>query len=149
MPGIKFHDIAAVAVVLAVLSTGSALRVQSSITMSYVTVAAPGGIANPADPATRSLYGSVSYIYDISQYDVTDSQYCTFLKDVDPMGANALALYSPQGDAEYGITLNSGASNGSKYSVINGYANMPVVDVDYWDTLGFVNWMNNLLKLHI
>ncbi len=29
-----------------------------------------------------------------------------------------LALYSPQGDAEYGITLNSGAASGSKYSVI-------------------------------
>jgi formylglycine-generating enzyme required for sulfatase activity len=39
--------------------------------------------------------------------------------------------------------LNSGAASGSKYSVINGYANMPVVDVDYWDTLRFVNWMNN------
>jgi formylglycine-generating enzyme required for sulfatase activity len=39
--------------------------------------------------------------------------------------------------------LNSGAASGSKYSVISGYANMPVVGVDYWDTLRFVNWMNN------
>ena len=121
------------------LSTGSALRAQS-ITMSYVTVGNPG---NAADSATGSLYGSVSYAYDIGEYDVTDSQYCTFLNDVDPTGANALALYSPQGDAEYGISLNSGAASGSKYSVISGYANMPVVGVDYWDTLRFVNWMNN------
>jgi sulfatase modifying factor 1 len=120
-------------------SAGSALRAQS-ITMSYVTVGNPG---NPADPATGDLYGSVSYTYDIGEYDVTDSQYCTFLNDVDPSGANTLALYSPQGDAEFGLTFNSGAASGSKYSVISGYTNMPVVDVNYWDTLRFVNWMNN------
>jgi formylglycine-generating enzyme required for sulfatase activity len=85
----------------------------------------------------------VSYTYDIGEYDVTDSQYATFLNDVDPSGANTLALYTPQGDAEFGLAFNSGAAGGSKYSVISGYANMPVVDVNYWDTLRFVNWMNN------
>jgi hypothetical protein len=130
---------AAVAGALLFFSAGRAALAQS-ISMSYVTVGDPG---NAADSATGSLYGSVSYTYDIGEYDVTDSQYCTFLNDVDPTGANTLALYSPHGDAEYGITLNSGAASGSKYSVINGYANMPVVDVDYWSTLRFVNWMNN------
>jgi formylglycine-generating enzyme required for sulfatase activity len=135
--------------IFALLITGSALRAQS-ISMSYVTVAAPGDTANPADPATGSLYGSVSYAYDIGEYDVTDSQYCTFLNDVDPTGANTLGLYSggigtgvTSPDAEYGISYNSGAAVGFKYSVMTGYANMPVVDVDYWDTLRFANWMNN------
>jgi formylglycine-generating enzyme required for sulfatase activity len=122
-----------------IFPAGRAARAQS-ISMSYVTIGNPN---NAADSATGSLYGSVSYTYDIGEYDVTDSQYCTFLNDVDPTGGNTLALYSPQGDAEYGITLNSGAASGSKYSVISGYANMPVVDVDYWSTLRFVNWMNN------
>jgi len=137
-----------VAGILALLSTGSALPAQSII-MSYVTVGNPN---NAPDPATGSLYGSVSYTYEIGQYDVTDSQYCTFLNDVDPTGANTLALYkpapqddegSPQRNAEYGVTFNPGAANGSKYSVKSGYANMPVVNVDYWDALRFVNWMNN------
>jgi len=128
----------AVVSVLVALSTGPPLRAQS-ISMSYVTVAGAGNTSNPADPAT----GSVSNTYDIGEYDVTDSQYATFLNDVDPSGANTLALYSPQGDAEFGLTFNSGAASGSKYSVLSGYANMPVVDVDYWDTLRFVNWMNN------
>jgi len=127
---------------LALLATGSAARAQS-ITMSYVTVAAPGNTANLADPATGSVYGSVSYAYDIGEYDVTDSQYVTFLNDVDPTGANALGLYSSAPDAEYGVTFNSGAASGSKYSIRSGYATLPVVDVDYWDTLRFVNWMNN------
>ncbi len=138
LAGARFQGVAA-AGVLALLSTGSALRAQS-ISMSYVTVGNPD---NAADSATGDLYGSVSFTYDIGEYDVTDSQYCTFLNDVDPTGANTLDLYSPQGDAEYGITFNSGAASGSKYSVINGYANMPVVDIDYWSTLRFVNWMNN------
>ncbi len=131
--------ITAAACISALLATGSALRAQS-ISMSYVTVGNPD---NAADSATGDLYGSVSFTYDIGEYDVTDSQYCTFLNDVDPTGANTLDLYSPQGDAEYGITFNSGAASGSKYSVINGYGNMPVVDIDYWSTLRFVNWMNN------
>lgn len=124
---------------LALLSAASALHAQS-ITMSYVTVGNPN---NAGDMLNGNLYGSVSYTYDIGEYDVTDSQYCTFLNDVDPTGANTLALYSPGGDAEYGISFNSAAATGSKYSVISGYANMPVVDVDFWDTLRFVNWMNN------
>jgi len=136
----RFNEVITTTVgVLALVLSGSILRAQS-ISMSYVTVGNPG---NAADPATGSLYGSVSYNYDIGEYDVTDSQYVTFLNAVDPTGANTLALYSPQGDAEFGLTLNSGAASGSKYSVISGYANMPVVDVDYWDTLRFVNWMNN------
>jgi len=85
----------------------------------------------------------VSYTYNIGAYDVTDSQYCTFLDAVDPTGANALSLYAPGGDAEYGITYNSGAANGDYYSVIPGYTDMPAVDVNYWDTLRFCNWMNN------
>ena len=111
-----------------------------SISMSYVTVGNPG---NAPDSATGSDYGSVSYSYDIGKYDVTDSQYAAFLNDVDPTGANTLDLYYPQGDAEYGISYNSGAANGAKFSIMTGYANMPVVYVDYWDTLRFVNWMNN------
>jgi formylglycine-generating enzyme required for sulfatase activity len=131
--------LAAVLGALLLFSAGRTARAQS-ISMSYVTVGNPN---NAADSATGSLYGSVSYAYNIGEYDVTDSQYVTFLNAVDPTGANTLALYSPQGDAEYGITFNSGAAGGSKYSVIAGYASMPVVDVDYWSTLRFVNWMNN------
>jgi hypothetical protein len=108
--------------------------------MSYVSVGDPG---NAADPATGGLYGSVGYTYYIGEYDVTDSQYCTFLNAVDPAGANSLALYAGLGDVECGISYDSGAANGVKYSVMTGYANMPEVDVDYWDTLRFANWMDD------
>ena len=129
----------AVGIVLTLSSMNAAAQ---SISMSYVTVGNPG---NAADTATGSLYGSVSYTYDIGEYDVTDSQYAAFLNDVDPTGANTLALYNTSMtiDAEGGINFNSGAANGLKFSIKTGYTSMPVVDVDYWDTLRFVNWMNN------
>jgi len=140
---VGFYGISAALGLLALLATGTALRAQS-ISMSYVTVGNPGNAPDPTrDQDSTSGYGSVAYTYDIGEYDVTDSQYCTFLNDVDSTGSNTLALYSPQGDAEYGITFNSGVANGSKYSVISGYASMPVVDVTYWSALRFVNWMNN------
>jgi len=142
--GMKFHEISIGLGVLALMVTGSALRAQS-ISMSYVTVGNPGNANDTvtSDEGSGLFFGAVGYTYDIGEYDVTDSQYATFLNAVDPSGANTLALYSPQGDAEFGLTFNSGAASGSKYSVKSGYANMPVVDVNYWDTLRFVNWMNN------
>jgi len=131
---------------LALFAMGAVLRAQS-INMQYVTVGNPG---NAADPATGVYtdsgyehFGSVGYTYNIGEYDVTDSQYCTFLNAVDPTGANALYLYSPLADAEFGISVNQAAVSGSKYSVIPGYANMPVVDVDYWDTLRFANYLDD------
>ncbi|HEX4084609.1 MAG TPA: SUMF1/EgtB/PvdO family nonheme iron enzyme [Chthoniobacteraceae bacterium] len=126
---------------MALLLTGPALRAQS-ISMSYVTIGNPN---NPADPATGSLYGSVSYAYEIGEYDVTDSQYCTFLNAVDPSGTNALDLYTTQlaNYPECGISFNSGAASGAKYTVIPGDENMPAAYVTYWDALRFVNWMNN------
>jgi len=137
--GMKLHGITAAASILALLFAGSALRAQT-INMQYVPVGNPG---NAPDPATGSQYGSVGYAYRIGTYDVTDSQYCAFLNAVDPTGANSLALYSPQGDGEYGITFNSNAVKGAKYSVIAGYANMPVVDVDYWDCLRSANYLDD------
>ena len=126
--------------ILVLFTAGATARAQS-ISMSYVTVENPN---NAPDPATGNMYGSVSYTYDIGEYDVTQSQYVTFLNAVDPTGANPLGLYdSIAKDMEYGIVFNPNGENGSMYSVRNGYSNMPIVDETYWDAIRFVNWMNN------
>jgi len=72
--------------IMALLFTVPVLRAQS-ISMSYVTVGNPGNAGDPATASASGTFGSVSYTYDIGEYDVTDSQYCTFLNDVDPTGA--------------------------------------------------------------
>jgi hypothetical protein len=41
-----------------------------------------------------------------------------------------------------GITRSGGAGSFS-YSAISGRADMPVVDISYYDTLRFANWMQN------
>jgi formylglycine-generating enzyme required for sulfatase activity len=42
-----------------------------------------------------------------------------------------------------GINYNSGAANGSKYSVISGNGNHPVNYITWYDAIRFANWLNN------
>jgi hypothetical protein len=97
----------------------------SAVTIAWSPVGNPG---NAADPATGSLYGAVPYTYNIGTYDVTNSQYVAFLNSNDSSGANPLGLYNGNMSfAPYGgINYNSGAANGSKYSVISGNGNHPI-----------------------
>jgi formylglycine-generating enzyme required for sulfatase activity len=103
-----------------------------------------GDINNLADPATGSLYGSVSYEYSIGKYEVTNAQYAAFLNAVDSTGTNTLSLYSNYMDSDVygGIKLISGNEAGSKYEVKPGYANKPVNHVSFWDAARFVNWLS-------
>jgi sulfatase modifying factor 1 len=109
------------------------------VTVDYVPV------GNPGNPNDTTGLGSVNYDYSIGTYEVTNSQYTEFLNSVDPGGANSLALYSssmsssPMG----GITFNSGAADGSKFSIKTGYQSMPVVYVSFFDAMRFTNWLGN------
>ena len=89
----------------------------------------------------------MAYNYNIGTYDVTNSQYVEFLNSNVPDGetADPLALYnSNMSNATYGgITYNSGAASGSKYSVISGKGDNPVNYVTFYDTLRFANWLDN------
>jgi len=112
--------------------------------LSFVTVGNPG---NAADPATGSLYGAVSYTYQMGTYDVTVAQYCQFLNAVatksDPYG-----LYSPGMATDYptiAITQNGSAPNYS-YTVTGSYSqgiNCPIFDVSWGDAARFCNWLQN------
>ncbi|HEV3137118.1 MAG TPA: formylglycine-generating enzyme family protein [Pirellulales bacterium] len=115
----------------------------SAVTIAWSPVGNPG---NAADPATGSHYGAVAYNYNIGTYDVTNSQYVGFLNAKDPTGTSPLQLYnSNMSDPTYygGINYNSGAANGSKYSVMSGDGNHPVNWVTWYDTIRFANWLNN------
>ena len=102
-------------------------------------------VGNPGNPADNTGFGSVGYNYRIGKYEVTNVQYVEFLNSVDPTGANTLALYSSSmsSDARGGINFNSGAGNGSKYSVKAGRDDNPVVFVSWYDSIRFANWMHN------
>jgi formylglycine-generating enzyme required for sulfatase activity len=112
----------------------------SAITIETVPV---GNLGN-AGVGSVGL-GSVSYNFRIGKYEVTNAQYVEFLNDVDPTGANTLALYntSMESDARGGILHDLGAPNGSQYSVKPNRNNNPVDFVNWYDSIRFANWMHN------
>ena len=76
----------------------------------------------PPSPKQCLTVGSVSYKYGIGEFDVTVSQYVTFLNTVDPRGRNLFQLYvddmSPTNWPKYGsISYSSAAALGQHYSV--------------------------------
>jgi formylglycine-generating enzyme required for sulfatase activity len=111
----------------------------SAISIDWVPV------GNPGNRADTTGYGAVEYSYNIGKYDVTNTQYVTFLNSNDLTGTNPLQLYnSNMSNPTYGgINYNSGAANGSKYSVISGKGENPVNYVTFYNALRFANWLNN------
>jgi sulfatase modifying factor 1 len=140
---------------------GTTFAAHGTVTFQWLTVGNPGNAPDTAvmtkDPVTggdsTTGYGSVGYTYQISKYDVTDTQYVAFLNTVDPTGANSLSTYSPSmtataapiagTDYSGGINYTSSAANGAKYSVKPGYSNQPAVWISWTDAARFTNWYAN------
>lgn len=101
-------------------------------------------VGNPGNAADTTGYGAVPYAYDIGTYDVTLSQYCSFLNSVattaDPYGLFNTSL-STDGNVE-GITRAS-VSGGFTYSVIGTSGSDPVTYVSWLDAARFCNWIQN------
>ena len=76
---------------------------------------------------------------------VTNDQYTEFLNAVDPMGTDPNDVYSGSmgSDARGGIAFNASAANGSKYSSKSNMGNKPVNYVSFFDSMRFVNWLEN------
>src|SRR4051812_23521744 len=127
----------ALVIAVVLLALGTQVR---AVTIGWSPVGNPGNVAEPF-----TGHGGVSYTYNIGTYDVTNSQYVEFLNAKDPTGTSSLALYNGNmSDATYGgINYNSGALEGSKYSIITDRGNHPVNYVTWYDALRFANWMNN------
>ena len=112
--------------------------------LQFVTVGNPGNAPDTAVMTTDGTtgYGSVPYTYQMGKYDVTNAQYAEFLTDKatssDPYGLWNSYMSS---DAEGGI--NRSGSGPYMYTVKTGQGNQPVVDVTWFDTLRFANWLNN------
>ncbi|MBW2422240.1 MAG: SUMF1/EgtB/PvdO family nonheme iron enzyme [Deltaproteobacteria bacterium] len=122
------------------LSSGS-----QAVEIEWAEVDAPG---NAADEAVRhdrtSGYGAVDYVYCIGKYEVTNAQYAEFLTavatDDDTYGLYNLQMgLSPDG----GIARSGDYRRSYSYSTIAGRANMPVNLVSLYDSLRFVNWLEN------
>jgi len=125
---------------LVVLADVAALADTLPVDIALVTVGDPG---NVADPLTG--YGAVPYTYQIGEYDVTLSQYATFLSSVAVSG-DPYGLYTPGMATDMptcGI-LQTSSSSGYSYALKgNKNGTMPVFDVTWGDAARFVNWLSN------
>jgi formylglycine-generating enzyme required for sulfatase activity len=108
-----------------------------AVTIDWVTV------QNPGNAGDTFGWGAVPYVYKISKYETTNSQYVEFLNAVasaDPQG-----LYEPDmaNNQLAGGILRSGASGSFTYQVKPGFENKPVAFVSFYDGLRFANWLHN------
>ena len=130
----RFHSVFVALIALLVLATDA-----QAVVMNW------SAVGNPGNAADGNGFGSVPYAYRIGTYDVTNAQYAEFLNIKDQTGANALGLWNPQlaNTTFGGINFIAGNANGNKYTLVSGAQNHPVNAVSWYDTLRFVNWLNN------
>jgi len=109
-----------------------------AVTVTWTPIGNPG---NACDTQPGGCFGSVGYAYDISTYEVSNSQYAEFLNAKaasDPLGLyNTLMATSPGG-----IT-RSGVAGSFTYTVVAGRADIPVNNVSIYDSMRFANWLQN------
>jgi len=111
-----------------------------------VTVGHPGNVGDQRDGYAVSYPGAVSYSYQIGAYDVTGSQYTTFLNAVG--ATDTYGLYNANmGTDPYGSGVaqisRSGSSGSYTYAVMNNTGNRPITYVSWFDSARFSNWMSN------
>jgi formylglycine-generating enzyme len=107
------------------------------ISIATVTVGDPGNAADSTG------YGAVDHIYQIGKYDVTTSQYATFLNAV--AATDTYGLYNSNmasGFAAAGI-IQSGTSGSYSYSVVAGHENFPINYVTWGSAARLANWLQN------
>jgi formylglycine-generating enzyme required for sulfatase activity len=103
----------------------------------------------PAAPPPCLTVGGVGYTFGIGKYEVTVSQYVTFLNTADPDGRNPHDLYidnmSPQVWPQYGsVSYSPGAAAGAHYSVAYPeWADKPFNFGDFRRGARFANSLTN------
>jgi len=131
-----------VAVTSAVLSACSAA--QAVVTISWANVGDANNTANDVG------LGSVAYRYAIAKFEVTNAQYADFLNSVATTG-DTKALYNTNmagavnGTNPFGLGGINRSTVAGKYvyTLRDGWGNEPGNFGSYYDSLRFVNWLEN------
>jgi formylglycine-generating enzyme required for sulfatase activity len=106
---------------------------------NFVTV---GDINNAADTGGSIGKGSVSYLYSIGKYKVTNNEYKDFLNAI--AVNDSYGLYDPNMASANRGGINRSGSNGSfSYSVKINYDNKPVNWVNWFNAARYCNWLHN------
>jgi len=122
-----------------VWATFTPVRAESAVAVKTITVTHPGNAGD--DP--HGSYGSVDYVYDIGQFEITVGQYTEFLNAV--AADDTYGLYNPDMWTEVrGCKIErTGISGNYHYSVASDWRDLPVNFVSWGDAVRFCNWMHN------
>jgi len=117
-----------------------------AVLIEWVTVGDAGNAADTEVMNDKTTgYGSVSYVYWIGKYEVTNSQYCGFLNAV--AAVDTYDLYNSDmaagGVRDSGGIVRADSRWGYRYSVKPGRGNDPVNYVSWYDAQRFANWLHN------
>jgi len=119
------------------------LQAQPLVNIETVTV---GDAGNAADSTT---YGAVADVFAIGKYEVTISQYTTFLNSVASVTSDSyiVNLWKASMTSDLNIAGISRSGSGTladpySYSVI-GSGNRPIAYASWFDAARFANWVNN------
>jgi formylglycine-generating enzyme len=132
-----------VAALVAAFTLTPNLHAQPLVNIETVTV---GDAGNAAD---TTGYGAVADVFAIGKYEVTISQYSTFLNSVASVTSSnyVVNLWNASMTSNLNIAGISRSGSGTlaspySYSVI-GSGNRPISYVSWFDAARFANWLNN------
>ncbi len=136
---------------IALTALGALFLDPTGLSASLITIeTAPiDDAGNVADTQPQGDFGAVNYPYRLGRTEVTNTQYAAFLNAVAATDPNG--LYTPlMGSQPPGGIVRSGTDGHYSYHVkriIGGtgteYDNKPVVYVNRYDAMRFVNWLEN------
>lgn len=112
-----------------------------AVTIETVPVGNPGN-APDIKYTSSGPFGQVNYSYRMGKFEVTNEQYATFLNAVAGGDFNGLFHTLMQTDDRGGI-IRTGASGSYSYQVKDNMGDKPVIAVNLWDAVRFVNWLHN------
>jgi formylglycine-generating enzyme len=119
------------------LTVAALLAASSAFAIIVIDTSYVGDIGNSADTST---YGAVNYGYHVGTYEVTNSQYVSFLNAKAATDTHALYNTNMNGNSHGGIS-QSGSSGSFSYSVKSGMGNKAVNYVSFWDAARFTNYL--------
>ena len=138
-----------IAVLFAAFTLSSNLQAQPLVNIQTVTVGDAGNVADTRTNAGSFGYGAVADVFAIGKYEVTISQYTTFLNSAASVTGDSyiVNLWNANMTSNLNIAGISRSGDGSSvspysYSVI-GSGNRPISYVSWFDAARFANWVNN------
>lgn len=99
-------------------------------------------MGDPNNAQTSFGKGKVSYEYQISKYEITNTEYCAFLNSV-AQESDVYGLFSPvMQEHFFGGIIRREINGRYVYSSKNGYEQKPVIGVTWMSAIRYANWLH-------